>query len=56
VCRFLPPAEAISRLEGLPAVMGQPILALLRGEAAPGVTWLYRQQPDGSDHLIARLG
>lgn len=54
-CRFLPLAEAISCLEGLPAVMGEPILALLRGESAPGTTWLYRQQPDGSDHLIARL-
>lgn len=54
-CYFLPPAEAISRLEGLPAVMGEPILALLRDEAAPGATWLYRQQPDGSDQLIARL-
>jgi 8-oxo-dGTP diphosphatase len=55
-CYFLPPDEAISCLEGLPLVMGEPILAFLRGEAAPRATWLYRQQPDGSDQLIARLG
>ena len=55
-CRFLPPAEAIRCLEGLPAVMGEPILAFLRGEAMPGALWFYRQQPDASDQLIARLG
>ncbi len=56
LCRFLPPDEAIRCLEDLPAVMGEPILAYLRGEATPGAIWLYRQQPDTSDQLIARLG
>lgn len=54
--RFFPPAEAIARLEELPyRVMREPIIAYLRGEAAPGATWCYRRQPDGCDELVARL-
>jgi 8-oxo-dGTP diphosphatase len=56
-CRFLPLAEAINYLEAAPwRVMTEPLLAYLRGEAAPGASWFYRAQPAGSDALIARLG
>ncbi len=56
-CAFLPPDEAIRRLETIPwRVQREPLLAILRGEAAPGTIWCYRRQPDGNDHLIARLG
>lgn len=48
--------EAISRLQrngGWPGV-GEPLLAYLRGEAAPGTLWVYREGPDGQ-RLVASL-
>jgi 8-oxo-dGTP diphosphatase len=40
---FVPLEEALSRLESLPwQTMRQPIVAYLRGVAAPGAVWLYR--------------
>ena len=51
---FLPLTEAIRRLKALPlAVMREPVLAYLRGQAPPGTVWAYRRQPDGSDMLVA---
>ncbi|WIG59692.1 MAG: hypothetical protein OJF49_002439 [Ktedonobacterales bacterium] len=52
--RFFPRAEAIALLDQLGArVMREPIVAYLRGEAAPGAVWLYRRQDDGTDALIS---
>jgi len=46
----------MQRLEELPRPgMRDPILAHLRGEAAPGALWLYRYGPDGSANLVTRL-
>jgi hypothetical protein len=54
--RFLPLAEAIPALEATPwRAMTEPLLALLRSEAAPGEVWCYRRQPDKSDLLIDHL-
>jgi hypothetical protein len=36
--------------------MHEPLVAYLRGEAKPGAVWLYRQQEDGNDVLVTRLG
>ncbi len=53
---FAPLAEAIALLEAHPLrVMREPVVAYLRGEAAPGAVWLYRRLPDGTDALLARL-
>ncbi|MDQ2809583.1 MAG: NUDIX hydrolase [Chloroflexota bacterium] len=52
---FVPLAEAITRLAAKGwRPMCEPIVAYLRGEAAPGMIWCYRRQADGSEALIAR--
>ena len=51
--RWLPGDEAITRLSQLPwRMMREPIIAHLRGEAAPGSLWLYRYQGDGLATLV----
>lgn len=53
---FLRRAQAIEKLERLPwPTMREPILAYLRGEAGRGTVWLYREQPDGANELVARI-
>lgn len=53
--RFFPLAEAIALLDQLDArVMREPIVAYLRGDAAPGAVWLYRRQDDGTEALISQ--
>lgn len=50
--RFLIREEAIERLRELPwSSMRGPILAYLRGEAAPGALWFYRAGADGTERL-----
>ena len=52
---FVPPLEAIALLEAHPLrVMREPVVAYLRGEAAPGAVWLYRRLPDDTDTLLSR--
>jgi 8-oxo-dGTP diphosphatase len=54
--RFLPLADAVAGLEGLPwRRMWEPIVAYLRGDVNRGATWCYRRRPDREDELIARL-
>jgi 8-oxo-dGTP pyrophosphatase MutT (NUDIX family) len=54
--RWLPVDEAIAKLVELPwPMMREPIIAHLRGEAAPGSYWLYRYQADGQGTLIDRV-
>ena len=54
--RWLPVDGAITRLAQLPQrMMREPIIAHLRGEAAPGSLWLYRYQANGSATLVGRL-
>jgi 8-oxo-dGTP diphosphatase len=49
-------ASAIDELARLPfRFVCEPAVAYLRGDAAPGTTWLYRRQQDGTDALAARL-
>ncbi|MBV9279531.1 MAG: NUDIX hydrolase [Chloroflexi bacterium] len=49
-------ASAIDELARLPfRFMCEPAVAYLRGDAAPGTTWLYRRQQDGTDALVAQL-
>lgn len=53
---FVPVAEAILLLAAKGwRPMCEPIIAYLRGEAAPGTVWCYRRQTDGSEALIARV-
>jgi ADP-ribose pyrophosphatase YjhB (NUDIX family) len=54
--RWLPVDEAIAKLMELPwPMMREPIIAHLRGEAAPGSYWLYRYEADGQATLIERV-
>jgi 8-oxo-dGTP diphosphatase len=54
--QFVPPAEAIRRLDGVRwRIAREPITTYLRGGARPGTVWSYRRKPDGEDELIARL-
>lgn len=54
--QWLPVDEAIAKLEQLPwPMMRDPIIAHLRGDAAPGSCWLYRYQADGQATLIDRV-
>lgn len=51
--RFFPAAEAIALLDRLPfRPMREPIVAYLRGEAAPGTLWLYRRGADDADATL----
>lgn len=51
--RWLPIDEAIAKLEHLPwPMMREPIVAHLRGEAAPGTLWLYRYQAGGQQATL----
>jgi 8-oxo-dGTP diphosphatase len=53
--RFLPAPEAARLLEALPlSSMSDPVVAYLRGEAAPGALWLYRREA-GRDVPVARV-
>jgi ADP-ribose pyrophosphatase YjhB (NUDIX family) len=50
--QFVAIAEAIARLEQSPfRIMREPIVAYLRGQAAPGSVWLYRRRA-GGDELV----
>lgn len=54
---FLPPEEALEKLEQLPwPMMREPIVAHLRGEVSPGALWLYHYQPGGSAQLVDVVG
>ena len=55
--RFFPAEEATALLDRLPfRPMREPIVAYLRGDAAPGTLWLYRSEAGDADtQLVLRV-
>lgn len=52
--RFSPVHQAIAHLERHPSrTAREPVLAYLRGEAAPGALWIYHRRADSVEELLS---